>query len=256
MSRKKIAFPNDFEFYYISSKEETEYIYSEIFTEQQYLQNGIVINEGDYIFDVGANIGLFSLFVNRIQNKVKIYAFEPIEQTFLTLEENTRLHNLDNIQLFNYGISSEDNPEKIFIFYPNMAGNSTTKPGDIIADADDVKEEIDSEHIEDLFTSFFEEEQQVKCQVRTLSSVMNELGINSIDLLKIDVEGAEYEVLQGIADKDWPKIKQIVGEVHNKKGRVEKIQQLLISHGFNIKLEKREQLPSTYVDTYNLYAVR
>ncbi|BAY09040.1 FkbM family methyltransferase [Calothrix sp. NIES-2098] len=256
MSRKKMSFANELEFYYISSPEETEYIYSEIFTEQQYLRHGIVINEGDCIFDVGANIGLFSLFVNSIQKQVKIYAFEPIEQTFFILKENTRLYNLDNVQLFNYGISSEDNPEKIFVFYPNMAGNSTTKPGDIIADADDVKEEINSEPIEDLFASFFQEEQQVKCEVKTLSSVINELGIDSIDLLKIDVEGAEYEVLQGIADKDWPKIKQIVGEVHNKQGRLDKIQKLLISQGFKIELEKRAELPTTYVDTYNLYAVR
>ncbi|MBD2167638.1 FkbM family methyltransferase [Calothrix membranacea FACHB-236] len=256
MSHKKMAFPNDLEFYYLSSPEETEYIYSEIFTEQQYIKNGIVIHEGDYIFDVGANIGLFSLFANRIQNQVKIYAFEPIKQTFQILEANTRLHNLNNIQLFNYGISSEDNPEKTFIFYPNMAGNSTTKPGEIIADGDDVKTETNSEPIEDLFASFFAEEQQVKCPVRRLSSVMDELGINSIDLLKIDVEGAEYEVLQGIEKKDWSKIKQIVGEVHDKKGRLEKIQQMLIAHGFSITLEKREQLPSTYVDTYNLYAVR
>lgn len=256
MSRQKISFANDLEFYYLSSREETEYIYSEIFTEQQYLRNGIVINEGDCIFDVGANIGLFSLFVNRIQPQVKIYAFEPIKETFLTLEENIRLHNLNNIQLFNCGITSENNPEKIFIFYPNMAGNSTTKPGEMIADGDDVKDEIDSELIEDLFVDFFREEQQVKCAVRTLSSVIQELGIKAIDLLKIDVEGAEYEVLEGIEENDWPKIKQIVGEVHNKKGRLDKIQNLLTSQGFKIKLEKREQLPSTYVDTYNLYAVR
>jgi FkbM family methyltransferase len=256
MTRKLITFSNGLQCYYLSSKEETEYIFSEIFTEQQYGGNDIVIKEGDCIFDVGANIGLFSLFVKGIQKKVKIYAFEPIKPTFEVLKDNITLHSIDNISLFNYGLSSENNPEKLFTFYPNMAGNSTAKPGDTLAEIDDLEGKKQSEKIENLFADFFKEEQQVKCEVRTLSSVIKELNINSIDLLKIDVEGEEYEVLKGIEDKDWSKIKQIVAEVHNQKGRLEKVTKMLTSYGFKVKLQKRELLPSTFVDIFNLYAVR
>ncbi|WP_460208152.1 FkbM family methyltransferase [Scytonema sp. NUACC21] len=248
-----MAFPNGLEYYYISSPEETQYIFSEIFTEQQYIGHSIVINEGDCIFDIGANIGLFSLYVNSLQENVKIYAFEPIPETFAVLEDNKHLHSLDNMLIFNYGLSSENNSEKVFTFYPNMAGSSTTKPGDVLAEPNSVVPEV---VIEDLFEEFFQEEKQVKCEVRTLSSVIDELGINSIDLLKIDVEGEEYEVLKGIEDKDWSKIKQIVAEVHDKDGRLEKVKQMLTSYGFDIELRKRELLPSTYVDTFNLYAKR
>ncbi|RUT04420.1 hypothetical protein DSM106972_046480 [Dulcicalothrix desertica PCC 7102] len=62
----KMTLPNNLECYYLG-KEETEYIFSEIFTEQQYLRHGICINEGDCIFDVGANIGLFTLFLKNLQ---------------------------------------------------------------------------------------------------------------------------------------------------------------------------------------------
>ncbi|MBW4645129.1 MAG: FkbM family methyltransferase [Goleter apudmare HA4340-LM2] len=256
MSGKKMSFPNGLECYYVSSNEETEYIYSEIFTEQQYLGNDIVINEGDCIFDIGANIGLFSLFVSGVQAKVKIYAFEPIEPTFAALEANIKLHSLDNVSLFNYGFSSENNPEKIFTFYPNMAGNSTIKPGDTLANIDNVITPDNSEKVENLFEHLFTEEQQVRCEVRTLTSVINELGIDAIDLLKIDVEGEEYEVLKGIEAKDWSKIKQIVAEVHDQDGRLEQVQQMLTSYGFKIKTQKRQFLPSTFVDIFNLYAVR
>ena len=116
MSRQKIIFPNGLECYYLSSKEETEFIFSEIFTEEQYLRNGIVLKEGDCIFDVGANIGLFSLFVSRLQEKLKIYAFEPIQEIFEVLQENVRLHSLHNMFLYNYGLSSETNPKKLWLF--------------------------------------------------------------------------------------------------------------------------------------------
>ncbi|MFM7885085.1 MAG: FkbM family methyltransferase, partial [Microcystis panniformis] len=113
-----------------------------------------------------------------------------------------------------------------------------------------------SPKIENLFEEFFQEKEQVACEVRTLSSVINELGIDSIDLLKIDVEGEEYEVFQGIEAKDWPKIKQIVAEIHDKKGRLKQISQMLADNGFKIQLEKRDLLPSTFVDIFHLYAVR
>ncbi|MFN6539328.1 methyltransferase [Nostoc calcicola FACHB-389] len=257
LNPKKITFPNNFECYYVGSKEETEYIFKEVFIEQQYLQNGIVIREGDCIFDVGANIGMFSLFVNQLQEKVKIYAFEPIEKIFDVLNENVRLHYLEkNVFLFNYGLSSENNHEQIFTFYPQMTGNSTSKPGEKLVNIDAVFDKV-SNDVEDLFTDFFKDVEQVKCQVRTLSSVIKELGINSIDLLKIDVEGEEYEVFKGIESSDWAKIKQIVAEVHDRQGKLDRIKEMLTFYGFSqIKAEKINFLPSKFVDTYNLYAVR
>lgn len=250
MSREKLIFPNGLECYSLSSKEETDFIFSEIFTEQQYIRNGIVINEGDCIFDVGANIGLFSLFVNGIQKNVKIYAFEPIKPIFEVLQENVRLHSLPHIYLFNYGLSSEKNSDKIFTFYPNMAGNSTTKPQEKVEQRDIMSSVLTQEQIEYFFQS-----EQVMGELRTLSSMINELDIKSIDLLKIDVEGEEHQVLKGVEEKDWGKIKQIVVEVHNREGRLEQIQKLLTTHGFNVTSEKNNLVPPT-LDNYNLYAVR
>lgn len=250
MSSKRMIFPNGLQCYYLSSKEETEFIFSEIFTEQQYIRNDIVINDGDCIFDVGANIGLFALFVSQLRKSVKIYAFEPIKQIFEVLQENSRLHSLSNIFLFNYGLSSENNLKQLFTFYPNMAGNSTTKPLEKLEQRDVMKAALSQEQMEYLFQST-----QVSGELRTLSSVINELDIKSIDLLKIDVEGEEYEVLKGIEGKDWGKIKQIIAEVHDRDGRLERIQKLLITHGFDITIEKNTLLPPE-VNNLNLYAVR
>ena len=256
MIAKKITFSNGLECYYSSSKEETEYIFSEIFTERQYERHDIVIKEGDVIFDVGANIGLFSIFVKGVEPTAKVFAFEPISPTFEVLQKNIHLHSLEDVVLFNYGLSSENNPAKIFTFYPNMSANSTTKPEDTLAELEDIEVDQNSSKIENLFEEFFQEKEQVACEVRTLSSVINELGIDSIDLLKIDVEGEEYEVFQSIEAKDWPKIKQIVAEIHDQKRRLKQISQMLADKGFKIQLEKRDLLPSTFVDIFHLYAVR
>jgi len=249
MSHKKMVLPNNLECYYLS-KEETEYIFSEVFTEQQYFKHGITLNEGDCIFDIGANIGLFSLFISQLQKQVKIFSFEPIKQIFDVLQANIILYSLSNISLFNYGLSSENNAEKLFTFYPNMAGNSTTKPLEKLEQREVMNTVLDKNMVD-----YFFQNQEVRGELRTLSSVINELDIKFIDLLKIDVEGEEYKVLKGINTNDWSKIKQIVAEVHDIEGRIDKIQGLLKTNGFHITVEKNSLMPPT-LNTFNLYAVR
>lgn len=118
----KMILQNNLEIYYLG-KEETEYIYKEIFIEQQYLQQGITIKDNDYILDVGANIGLFSIFLSQLQKPLKILAFEPVKPIFEVLQANVNLHSLEKIiSLHNYGLGSENIAESAFTFYPNMAG--------------------------------------------------------------------------------------------------------------------------------------
>jgi FkbM family methyltransferase len=188
--------------------------------------------------------------VSKLQKPVKILAFEPINQIFELLQANVNLHSIPNTYLFNYGLSSSNIPSKSFTFYPNMAGNSTTKPLEKLEQREVMNVVLSNNMVEYLFQS-----QEVIGEVRTLSSVINELDINSIDLLKIDVEGEEYEVLQGINPNDWSKIKQVVAEVHDIEDRIDKIQTLLKNHGFNILIE-RNSLTSATLNNFNLYAIR
>jgi hypothetical protein len=58
-----------------------------------------------------------------------------------------------------------------------------------------------------------------------------------IDLLKIDVEGDELEVLRGIAPDDWPLIEQIALEVHDREGRLGKVEALLRQQGYAVRTE-------------------
>ena len=94
--------------------------------------------------------------------------------------------------------------------------------------------------------------EQVSCQIRTLSSIIAEEGIERIDLLKVDVEKSELDVLQGIETDDWDKIRQIVIEVHENDGRLSQIINLLERRGYELYIEQDEGLRKT--NLYSIYA--
>ena len=66
--------PNHLEIVHLN-KYETEYVYKEIFVDKCYLKHGITINDGDTVIDIGANIGLFTLFVNQHCKDPIVYSF-------------------------------------------------------------------------------------------------------------------------------------------------------------------------------------
>ena len=245
------------------NKTETEFLYQEIFTDQSYLQHGITLDEGDCIFDVGANIGLFSLFAAQACPKVKIYAFEPIPPVFELLRLNAELYNLD-AKVFNIGLSGETKSAE-FTYYPNISVISGR-----FADAFEEKEVVKSfllkqhvgtgngttvsqEVLDELLVERLQSE-KFTCQLKTISHIIEENQIERIDLLKIDVEKSERDVLAGIKERDWLKIQQIIVEVHDIDSRLTEITELLKFHGFDLTIVQDKLLEATPL--YNIYARR
>ncbi|MDF5737287.1 MULTISPECIES: non-ribosomal peptide synthetase [unclassified Nostoc] len=245
------------------NKTETEFLYQEIFTDQSYLQHGITLDEGDCIFDVGANIGLFSLFAAQACPKVKIYAFEPIPPVFELLRLNAELYNLD-AKVFNIGLSGETKSAE-FTYYPNVSVISGR-----FADASEEKEVVKSfllkqhagtgnattvsqEVLDELLVERLQSE-QFTCQLKTISQIIEENQIERIDLLKIDVEKSERDVLTGIQERDWLKIQQIIVEVHDINGRLTEITELLKFHGYDLTIVQDKLLEATPL--YNIYGRR
>ncbi|HWS85807.1 MAG TPA: amino acid adenylation domain-containing protein [Pyrinomonadaceae bacterium] len=252
------------------NRNETDYLYEEIFENRIYLRNGLELPEGACVFDVGANIGIFTLFVAQQCPGARVYAFEPIPPIFDTLRLNVKLYGAQ-AKLFDYGLSDAPG-EATFTYYPHysmMSGLSDyARAAD---DADVVKRYMRNqqrggaagmgallEHADELLAGRFEG-QPFRSRLRRLSEVIREEGVQTIDLLKVDVQRAELDVLRGIDDEDWPRIRQVVMEVHDGKGsesegRVAEIIALLESRGFAAVAEQDEVLEGT--DRHNLYAVR
>ena len=249
--------PNNLKVAYLN-RNEADAIYREIFEDQSYSKYGITFRDGDCVFDVGANIGLFTLFVHGKCRAPRVYAFEPIRPTFDKLKDNMELYGLD-VNLFNCGLSHESKEIEI-TFYPNwsaMSGayaNLQEDEGLTRAYLNNLTGgALPGEEISDILEGRFEAE-PVRCRMRTLSEVISEQRIERIDLLKVDVEKSELDVLRGIEKDDWSKIRQIVLEVHDREGRLETIKTLLTDYDFDVVVDREKLLENT--ELYNLYAVK
>ena len=91
---------------------ETDYVYKEIFEDQCYLRHGIRLQDGDTVVDIGANIGLFSLFVMSRCKNPKIYAFEPAPVVYDLLKANCDAYG-SNVRALNVGVSDRPKPRRL-----------------------------------------------------------------------------------------------------------------------------------------------
>ena len=249
------------------NKHETDFFYQQIFEDQTNFKHGISLHDGACVFDVGANIGFFTLFVQQIWQQVRVYAFEPIPAIFETLQANTSLYGSSNgadARLFQCGLA-EASKEVEFTFYPN----STSQSGRYGDESDEravlrsiianVKPENGNggEQTDQYLDALVESRvsgEKIVCQLRTLSEIISEENIECIDLLKIDVEKSEADVLAGIAVDDWQKIRQIVIEAHDVDGQLGRLTQLLSDHGYSVIAEQDEYLNGSSL--FNVYATR
>ncbi|WP_017496494.1 non-ribosomal peptide synthetase [Flavobacterium sp. WG21] len=260
LGKKRYVLPNNLTIYH-SNEYETKMIYDEIFEQKIYDRNGLKINEGDIIFDVGSNIGLFSLYVGLNYDNVKIYSFEPIKEIFDIMEKNLSLYPL-NVNTFNAGISKETK-KALFQYYPDntaMSGMYGGSSSEMEVVKQYMKNKMNQNQAVDEGNSLHDlvsrkmTTNTVECQLFSLSEIIVKEKISKIDLLKIDVEKSEKDVLEGILDEHWPIIKQIVIEVHDLEGRIDYIKQLLSSKGFELSVSQDKNLADT--DIYNIHAKR
>lgn len=125
------------------------------------------------VFDVGANLGTYSVMVKQLIPNSLIYSFEPLTRTFEKLKKNIKSKD---IKLFNSALSSDVPIEKIF-FNNNEKGQIFS---DELKDGDKKR--------------FFLSE---KIKTIKLDDFCKKEHVRYINLLKMDVEGWEYEVLVG-----------------------------------------------------------
>ncbi len=256
--------PNHQEIAHLNSYE-TDYLFQEIFNNKAYLRHGITLNKGDCVIDIGANIGLFSLFIQQICPTATVYAFEPSPPAFEALAVNAQLYGRQ-MHVFNYGLSNE-NKELEFTFYRQssvFSGYYADDTQDEVAVRAVIKNALQktatltpemTEKLTDELVADRLNGESIICQSRPLSGIIREQKIEQIDLLKIDAEKSELDILKGIDSDHWPLIKQIVMEVHDSEGDVmAEIYRLLKSNGFVLTVDEENLLQNSGL--YNIYARR
>ncbi len=220
---------------------------SEIAGELTYTRHGVTVQRGDVVLDVGANVGVAAAFFAQLCGASVVHSFEPAAPIFATLHQN--VGHLPACVLHPYGLSSICRSAS-FTYYPRASAMSG-----LYADPDRDRELVrtvllrrgvspaDAE--EQLAERY--EPQTLTCELRTLSSFLRAGGPDRIDLLKIDVERAELDVLHGIEERDWPRIRQVAMEVHDEDSRAATIIRLLGDRGFAVSRDREAAMAGTHI---------
>lgn len=144
--------------------------------EEYFINDFLTKMDINTVFDVGANEGDYA--AHFLQRKdCTVHCFEPNKSTYDRL--STTFGDKPSIKLHHFGLSNE----KINTVMYDSEGSNGAQTATIYKDV-----------IEDLFQK---EPIEISIELRTLDEVVAELGIDNIDLLKIDTEGNEFKVLQG-----------------------------------------------------------
>lgn len=204
---------------------ELNFIFDEIFKTDTYKFDVAAIPDDGVVLDVGANVGIFTAFVKSQKPQATVIAFEPIEVTFEALLRNIELHEMMRVTSYPMALGGKDEDEVEFTYYSIMPGNSTRFP------------EMKAPQLARYATA-------VKVPMKTLSYMLSKHPeIDSVDLIKIDVEGGELDLLEGISFNDWPKIKSFVIEIKDKNGELAKLRRVLEGRGYVVEASFSPMIP-------------
>jgi FkbM family methyltransferase len=179
---------------------------------QPYVQSDFKIKDNWTVVDIGANVGIFSTYAVKQAKDVKVFAYEPESSNFEYLIDNITRNNLSkNIKPFKLAVTRQPNKQlTLYIHAYGSGGNSL------------FVEQVSKKHTT----------QTVK--TTSLSQILKNNNISKIDLLKLDCEGAEYDILLNATKNTLSKIKRIVLESHKIKGySISDIEKFLQESGFN-----------------------
>jgi len=191
------------------------------------------IKEGDIVIDVGANIGYFSLLAaKKIGSKGKIFAIEPMKQANNWLKKNLKLNDFKNVEVLEVAIGDKQGTMKMY--------KKSESSEMIILDPTISKTDL------------------IMCgeiNIKTIDNIISQKKIKKVNLLKIDVEGFEYEALLGCKESfKSNKIENIICEIHttylkNREIDEQDIYSFIQENNFSI------QELSIYAETKHILAV-
>ncbi len=182
-----------------------------IFCRREY---GIVPANG-VIYDLGANIGVFSLYAAYCKAK-RVHAYEPSKEAYDCLCRNISENRLDDIIMpFRFAVSAVDGQSVKMPISPSPYNR-------ILSDEED--------------------DSSGWVETRTLRNILDAADIFPVDLVKIDCEGAEYDILFQSNEQVFDRVKEIRLEYHE--GRAADILSYLEQHGFELINHRRDNVES------------
>jgi FkbM family methyltransferase len=192
----------------------------EIYEDRVY-ERSFRVEEGDVVVDVGANVGVFTLKAwKQTGPRGKVFAFEPEKRNYGRLCRNVGVNRCSNVFPVNMAVSDFDGIADFYV------------------------KDVSLEHTLLPTTSLSYDTHTVttrKVQVRRLLSVLGKLGVNWVDFLKVDAEGAEMMVLRG-AEKllSSKRIRKVSVATYHSKEETRIVGNFLRSFGYFVRVFRNE----------------
>lgn len=236
----------------------------------EYFALGLSMPPGATVIDVGANIGMFAIAAAARTQNLRLIGIEPIPILHQALQRNVKENphlSKASIKLIKRGLSKDDSePVVEFSYFSNFPSDSTRYldgkrveferafetfgkgfdrrisqviPGRVGRGVGSVVGSMVATLPMGRVGRWFSDRvtgiEKIRCEMTTLGAVIDEIE-GPIDVLKIDVEGAELDVLLGARMDQWPRVRQVVLEANDLDGRRERVCSLLRERGLTKQL--------------------
>ena len=173
------------------------------------------IKPKDIVIDIGSNLGFFSILASNLCREGKIYSIEACPSNFKKIKENIKINNIKNIIPFNFAMGSSSKIRELHISKENEGGHGFYK--------NDLHGRI------------------IKVKGKTLNDFIKENKIEKIDFIKVDCEGAEYEIFESLDNDNFEKIRLLAMEIHQIEGKNPlKLMDLLKRKGFFVEILEQQ----------------
>lgn len=174
--------------------------------------NRFISQSGDIVFDIGGHIGFFTIRQAKRIHQGRVFVFEPNPDTFYRLLKNIQVNELKNVFPFNRAVTFREGKTILRLSRGSSEATTIMNQGT----ANNYNKEVEVETI-------------------SLDQVVKDCQVPRIHLMKIDVEGAEVEVLKSGFKNALPLTEKILIEVHSFRLKKE-VEKILSSLGFKIIL--------------------